>query len=134
MGHDSDLADSGIVRHAPQRFFERVARGNRALPVVYILKYAPPRRPCEQDRGRIRAGIMGDLRQSVDRVLETIVEAMHEDQHTPVTRQMLLQPRLRLTRIAKRGHCERGEIGLRIGRQARWPLHLTDPPVVGRRN
>ena len=134
MGHDGDLSDAGIARHAPQRFFERVAGGDGALPVIDVLEDASPRRPCEQDRGGVRAGIMCDLGQSIDRVFETIVEAMHEDEHAAVMRQIALQPRLRLTRICKRGDGERGEIGLRIGRQARGPLHLTHLPVVGRRD
>jgi hypothetical protein len=77
---------------------------------------------------------MGDLSQSINGVFEAIVEAMYEDEHATVARQMLLQPHLRLARIAKRDHGERSEIGLRIGRQACRPLHLTDLPVIGRRD
>ena len=41
MSHDSDLSDARISRNAAQRFFECVAGGVRALPVVDIFEKAP---------------------------------------------------------------------------------------------
>lgn len=67
-----------------------------------------------------------DLREAIDGVLITIVEAVHEDQNTPALRHILAEPRP--TRLAgiNRGHADGGKILQRIGRPASpakrtWP-------------
>ena len=75
---------------------------------------------------------MDDLSHLIDGVVEPVVEAMHEDEHAAVARDMRFHPGLRLPRSGERGDFERCEIGLWIGRQVFRPSHLTGLPLAGR--
>src|ERR1700730_6218042 len=103
MGHDGDLSDAWIARDTPKRLFKRIAREIGALPVVAIFENAPTRWPRKQDRGCVRAGIMDDLSQSIDSVVEMIVEAMHIDENPPAMRHVLFHLGLRLPHSGERG-------------------------------
>ena len=82
MGQDRDGFDLRVVLQIAQQLFEIVARIIGAVAVVIVGEHIAGRRPGEQDRRdvRIRPGIMQDLREAVDRVLEAVVEAVHEDE------------------------------------------------------
>lgn len=134
MGHNGDLSDAWIARDAPEHHLKRIAREIGALPIVAILENAPARWPREKDRGYVRTGIMDDLSQSINGVVEAIVEAMHIDEDAPAMRQILFHQGPRLPHSGERGDFERGEISLGIGGQGCRPLHLTGPPPPGGRD
>ena len=63
----------------------------------------PARRPSEQQRHDVGAGIVRDLREAVDRLLEAGVVAVHEDQHVAARR--LREPPVERRARLLRGPC-----------------------------
>ena len=86
MREDRDLADRRVLGQRAQHCLQRVARIARALMVVAIVEQLAARGPGEQHRQRLRAGIMDDLREAIDRLGEQRVEAVDEDQRLPLRR------------------------------------------------
>ncbi len=84
MREDRYLLHLFIRGQILEKRFECVAGVVGAFAVVAIGKQATPRRPCHQDRGAVDAGIMDDLSEAVDGVLEAVVEAVDEHEHTAV--------------------------------------------------
>ena len=70
----------------PQGHFELVARGAGAFLVIDIVGGLGARRPGKQHRRAGIAGIVDDLGQAVDRVVEAGVVAMDEDHDAAAAR------------------------------------------------
>ena len=71
---------------------------------------------------------MDDLREPVDRVLEPVVEAVHEDENLPLRRSAdgRVDERHRIALVENAG-AARDEVRGRVAGQLLWPLHLADP-------
>ena len=134
MGEDRDLGHLRVGGEPAQHTFELVARIGRAFPVVAVGQHAGLRWPGEQHRHGLGAGIMDDLSEAVDGVLETIVEPVHEHQHLPLRRLADLVVDDRHGVGARDDRCAAShEVGRGIARQAFRPLHLADLAMaVGR--
>jgi hypothetical protein len=83
MRQDIDLFHVAIGCQRIEELFQRIARIDRALPVVGIgvQPQLAARGPGEQHRYAFGRRVVHDLRKPVDRIVEPIVEAVHEDQH-----------------------------------------------------
>src|SRR5271169_5804353 len=137
MRQYGDGFDLGIVLQIPQKLFEGVTRIIGAVAVILIGKYIARRRPSEQDWRDVRPGarIVQDLREPVDSVLETVVEAVHEDQSLPLVR-AAEEARERGGRLIPGDdlRLEGDEIRLRIAGRLLGPLNLADLAVRIRRD
>ena len=125
MRQDRDLAHIGVAGDGAQGRFERVARIGVALAVVAIGQDAAARGPGEQHRHHGRSGIVHDLREAEDRIVEAVVEAVDEHQHAALGHgaHRAAEPRRRLgavDHVRLQGH----EIGGRIAGHALRQLHL----------
>jgi hypothetical protein len=83
MGEDRDLLDVAISDHRLQHGLERVARIGRALAVVGVVDELAARGPGEEHGHDGRAGVMHDLRETIDRLFVTRVVAVHEQKDVP---------------------------------------------------
>jgi hypothetical protein len=135
MGKDNDLADRRIFRERAQNRLQRIARIIRALAIVGIGEKPSARRPGEQHGQGGRAGIMRDLRKTVDRLLEAVVVAVHEQQNTAAGqfREPPVEPADRAFRIHPVG-ADRDEVMRGIAGQAARPLHIANAARGVRRN
>ena len=83
VSQDRDLAHGRIAGDRLQQALQGVARISRALAFVAIGQHAAARGLGEQDRHHGGIGVVHDLREAKDRVVEAVVEAVDEDQHLP---------------------------------------------------
>ena len=134
MGEQRDLADGRIACEILQQVLERVTRIGRALAIIAIGEERTARRPGEQHRHDIGVGIMDDLGEAVDRILEAVVETVDEHHHPA-----LRYPRNALMQARQAGlgvelvDLERNEIGFGIAGKPARPLHLADFAATIRR-
>ena len=135
MRQDRDLADRRITRDRLQQALQGIAGIGRALAVVAVGQHAAARGPGEQDRHHGGVGVVHDLREAEDRIVEAVVEAVDEDQHLAFRRgpQGAMEPGERLRAVDHVG-LERHELRGRIARYLLRPLHLADLPGVRRRD
>ena len=80
MGEDRNLAHLGVVGQRLQHRFQPVAGIIGALAIIEIFERLAARGPGEQHRHDVGPGIVRDLREAVDRLLEARVVAVDEDQ------------------------------------------------------
>src|SRR5690606_2285028 len=106
----------------------------RTFLVVIIIVDRGARRPGEQDRRSVGAGIMDDLRKPVDSVLIAVVEAVYEDEYAFAGRQVLAEPAVRLRGAGNRCDAYGCEFLGGVGRQLLRPLHFTHLAFAIRRN
>jgi hypothetical protein len=84
MRQDMHLADAWGRRDLFEQRLQRVPRSHRAVLVRDITEQFVLRRPREQYRHAAEAAVRGDLRRAHPHLLETVVEAVDEDENVPV--------------------------------------------------
>jgi hypothetical protein len=124
-----DLAHGRIARDRLQQALQGIAGIGRALAVVAVGQYAAARGPGEQDRYHGGISVMHDLRETEDRIIEAVVEAVDKDQHLPLRDgpQGAMEPCERpvtVDHVGLEGH----KLRRRVARHLPRPLHLANLP------
>src|SRR5687767_4116819 len=90
MRQHIDLGHVAMAAEIVEQIVEGVAGKGGALLVVGIgaQRYLYARGPSEQNRYHRSLGVVHDLREAVDRVVETIIKTMHEH-HDPAASGLL---------------------------------------------
>jgi hypothetical protein len=112
-----------------------VARIVGALTVISVSQQAAARRPSHENGRAVNFGVVNDLRETVDRVFEAIVEAVDEDENTAVRASFdgRLQPAfcaIEVELLSLQG----GKVGCRIGRQLLRPGNIAFLASLGQRD
>src|SRR5580704_3654084 len=79
-----DLADAWRLAEVVQERLQRVARGGGAVLVADVAEELAARRPGEEDRDAAEMRVGDDLGGARARIVETGVEAMHEDEDVAI--------------------------------------------------
>src|ERR1700688_601877 len=81
MSKDGYRVDVFVFHQRLQHRLQRIARIDRAVAVIDIVGHTAAGGPSEQHRGDIDARVMNNLREAIDRLLETSIEAVDEEEN-----------------------------------------------------
>ena len=127
--------DVAVLDQGLQHRLQRVARIDRAVTVVDVIRHIAAGRPGEQYGRNIDARVVDDLRETIDGFLEPGVVAVDEDQDTMARRtaDARIEVRFGLSQIHPIG-AQNGEIALGIGWHRGRRRNVAGLPHAGRRD
>lgn len=110
MGNDGEVEKMRIVGEKEKKMLKRIEGIISDLIVVIIIEKNGERGKCEDDRRKIGKGIMKDMREEIERIIECIVEEEDKDNKEISKGKMSVDKVMRGRIKVKRIEGESGEI------------------------